>query len=345
MTNLLDIKNFDLSQLQKFLLEHHQPKFHAQQIFSWIYQRSVYDFNKMTNLPQNLRELLKKYFFINSLLLGKKQVSLDGTQKLLFKLSDGNFIESVIIPGPGRNTGCISSQVGCKFSCKFCASGALGFRRDLTAGEIINEILFLRDHCNQKKLTHLVFMGTGEPFDNYDNVLKAIRIINSKESLNIGARRITISTSGVIPGIDRLIKEDLQIELSVSLHAASDQLRSEIMPVNKAYPLKYLLNTCRKYISQTNRQITFEYTLINGMNSDLKNAQELVKLLRGMNCKINLIPVNPIKEMNIMPPLKKNITEFKEYLARAGINVTLRAERGQDINAACGQLRLKYEKK
>lgn len=340
-----DIKNLSLIELEEFLILHRHQKFHARQIFSWIYQRSIYDFNKMTNLPKNLRELLEKHFFINSLLLEKKQVSLDGTQKLLFKLRDGNFIESVIIPGPGRNTGCISSQVGCKFSCKFCASGALGFRRDLTVGEIINEVLFLRDHCNQKQLTHLVFMGTGEPFDNYDNVLKAIRIINSKESFNIGARRITISTSGVIPGIDRLIKEDLQVELSVSLHAAFDQLRSEIMPVNKAYPLKYLLDICRKYISQTNRQITFEYTLINGMNSDLKNAQELVKLLRGMNCKINLIPVNPIKEMNITAPLKKNITEFKEYLTRAGINVTLRAERGQDINAACGQLRLKYEKK
>jgi len=341
----IDIKNLSLAELKEFLVKYNQPAFHAQQIFIWIYQKSVYDFNKMTDLSADLRVFLNKYFFINSIVLFKKQESQDGTKKLLFKLNDGNFIESVIIPASGRNTGCISSQVGCKFLCKFCASGALGFKRNLSAGEIIEEILFLRDHCPDKKLTHLVFMGTGEPFDNYDSVLKAIRIINSKESLNIGARRITISTSGVIPGIEKLIKERIQVELSVSLHAAFDQLRSEIMPVNKAYPLKYLIDACKKYILETNRQVTFEYILIDGINSDLKNARELGKLISGMNCKVNLIPVNPIKELSINPPASKNIAQFKEHLIKSGINVTLRAERGQDINAACGQLRLKYEKK
>jgi len=341
----IDIKNLSLKELEEFLILHHYPKFHARQVYSWIYEKSVYDFSKMTDLSTDLKNFLNKHFFINCLKLFLKQESKDGTKKLLFKLNDGNFVESVIIPAEGRTTGCISSQVGCKFSCKFCASGALGFKRNLSVGEIIEEILYLKDNCPDKKLTHLVFMGTGEPFDNYESVLKAIRIVNSKESLNIGARRITISTSGVIPGIEKLIKEGLQVELSVSLHAAFDQLRSEIMPVNKAYPLKYLMDACRKYIDKTNRQVTFEYTLMDGINSDLKNAQELGKLIKGMNCKVNLIPVNPIKEFNINPPGRKNIAQFKEHLIKSGVNVTLRAERGRDINAACGQLRLNYEKK
>ncbi len=339
-----NIKDLNLKELEEFLILHHQPKFHARQVFSWIYEKSVYDFTKMTNLSADLREFLSRHFFVNSLEISNRQQSKDGTQKLLFRLDDGNFVESVIIPAKGRTTGCISSQVGCKFSCKFCASGVSGFKRNLSVGEIIEEILFLRDNSIGGKLTHLVFMGTGEPFDNYDNVLKAIRIVNSKDSLNIGARRITISTSGVIPGIEKLIKEGLQVELSVSLHAAFDRQRSQIMPVNQAYPLKYLIQACRKYIEQTNRQVTFEYTLIDGVNSDLKNAQELVKLIKGLNCKVNLIPVNPVKELSIHPPQKKSIAEFKEYLIKSGINVTLRAERGQDIDAACGQLRLKYEK-
>lgn len=340
-----DIKELSIGELENYLQKWGQPAFHASQIFSWIYQKSIYDFDKMTNLSTNLKELLKKHFLINSLVLVNKQQSEDDTEKFLFKLEDGNLIEAVSIPTKDRVTGCISSQVGCKFCCFFCASGARGFKRNLEVAEIIGQIIFLKSNCLHKKLTHIVFMGTGEPFDNYDTILKAIRIINSKESLNIGARRITISTSGVIPGIARLAKEGLQVELSVSLHAAFDELRSKLMPVNKVYPLKYLLEACRKYIKQTNRQVTFEYILIDGINSDLKNAQELGKLLRGMNCKINLIPVNPVKELKIQPPEKPKIFGFKNSLLRAGINVTLRAERGQDIDAACGQLRFKYEKK
>jgi 23S rRNA (adenine2503-C2)-methyltransferase len=209
---------------------------------------------------------------------------------------------------------------------------------------MIEEVLYSKNKSKNKKLTHLVFMGIGEPLDNYDNVLKAIRIINSPEGLNIGARRITVSTCGIIPGIKRLSAEGLQVELSISLHAPDDETRSQIMPVNKKYPVTELIKACKDYIKKTNRQITFEYVLIKNLNSDLQNAQKLSKILRGLNCKINLIPCNPIKELNIEPPNKLEILLFKDYLLKEGINATLRKPRGQDIEAACGQLRLRYEK-
>jgi 23S rRNA (adenine2503-C2)-methyltransferase len=251
----------------------------------------------------------------------------------------------VVIPAEGRVTGCISSQVGCKFGCNFCASGLKGFKRDLSVGEIVEEVLSLKDNAPEYLLTHLVFMGTGEPLDNYDNVLKAIRIINSKESFNIGARRITISTCGVTPQIKRLSGEGLQIELSVSLHAADDKTRSQLMPVNKKYPLGQLMTACREYIRITNRQVTFEYCLMEGVNSDLQSARNLSILLKGMNAKVNIIPANPIKELGVNPPKKLEILFFCDYLKKHGVNVTLRKARGQDIDAACGQLRLRYDKK
>jgi 23S rRNA (adenine2503-C2)-methyltransferase len=253
-------------------------------------------------------------------------------------------IEAVSIPFQRRVSACLSSQLGCKFSCSFCASGLSGFKRNLTSAEMLDELLYLKNHSQRKEITHIVFMGTGEPLDNYENVLKAIRIINCKEAFNVGWRRITISTSGVIPGIKKLAGEGLQIELSVSLHAPDDATRSAFMPINKKYPLKELISACAEYIRKTNRQITFEYVLIKGINSDLQKARNLSTILQGLNCKVNLIPVNPVEDLDIQPPNKLEVLMFRDYLAKHGLTVTLRRERGQDINAACGQLRLRYEK-
>ncbi len=340
-----NINSLTLEELEEALAGWAEEPFHARQIFSWVYQKGIQNFAQMTNLPLDLRRKLKERFYIGDLNLLKTLRSVDGTEKLLFELKDKNLIEAVIIPAEKRVSGCVSTQVGCKFCCRFCASAILGFKRNLIPSEILDEIWYLKNNSPNRKLTHIVFMGIGEPLDNYENVLKAIRFINSGFTYNIGARRITISTCGVVPGIQRLAKEGIQIELSVSLHAADDQMRSLLMPINKIYPLKVLIPACRKYIKETNRQITFEYVLIRGVNSELQNAKKLSKILKGLNCKVNLIPANPVKELNIEPPKQQEISFFKDTLLKSGIKVTLRKPRGEDIEAACGQLRLRYEKK
>ncbi|MDO8661783.1 MAG: 23S rRNA (adenine(2503)-C(2))-methyltransferase RlmN [Candidatus Omnitrophota bacterium] len=340
-----DIKELTLKELEETLKSFGANAYNARQIFSWIYKKGVSEFAQMSDLSQSLRDSLSKSFYISGLAIVKKLKSSDGTQKLLFKLKDASLIEAVIIPAKGRITGCLSTQVGCKFACRFCASGISGFKRNLTSSEIIEEVLYLKRESLPERLTHLVFMGTGEPLDNYNEIIRAIRIINSPDGCNIGARRITISTSGIIPGIQKLAGEGLQIELSVSLHAAGEKLRTEIMPINEKYPLKELIAACKEYVAKTNRQITFEYILIKGLNAGLKNAQELSKLLSGWKlAKVNLIPSNLISELKAAPPEKKDILAFRDYLIKHKVNVTLRKERGEDINAACGQLRLTYAK-
>ena len=339
-----DIKELGLKELEDKLLSWGKPKYHAKQIFSWIFQKSAYEFSSMSDLPAALRSALEGEFYILGLGLADLQKSSDGTTKLLFELNDGNLIEAVNIPMAKRVTGCISSQAGCKFACEFCASGLKGFKRNLTSGEILDEVLYLKNNQQVGQLTHIVFMGTGEPLDNYDNVLKAIRVINSASAFNIGARRITISTCGIIPGIKRLQEEDLQVELSISLHAADDKLRSRIMPVNQKYPLADLIKCSHEYIEKTNRQITFEYILVRDLNADLASAKKLVILLKNLRlAKVNLIPANPISNSKISSASESEALSFKDYLFKSGLNVTLRRERGQDIDAACGQLRLKYE--
>jgi 23S rRNA (adenine2503-C2)-methyltransferase len=354
-----DIKELSLKELEDRLLSWGSPKYHARGIYNWIYQKGAYEFSRMSNLPAPLREILTREFSILGLKLADLQKSSDGTTKFLFELADKNLVEAVSIPMAGYSTGCISSQVGCKLGCNFCASGLQGFKRNLTSGEILEEVLYIKNNiqdghpalsdtaspvrASAQPLTHVVFMGTGEPLDNYDHVLGAIRVINSPLAFNIGARRITISTCGIIPGIKRLQEEDLQIELSISLHAAIDKIRSQLMPVNNKYPIAALIKCCQEYIAKTNRQITFEYILIKGVNADLAAAQDLVKLLKDVRlAKVNLIPANSIPELKITPPAKAQVDSFKEYLFNSGLNVTLRRERGQDIAAACGQLRLKY---
>ncbi|MBL7210647.1 MAG: 23S rRNA (adenine(2503)-C(2))-methyltransferase RlmN [Candidatus Omnitrophica bacterium] len=341
-----DIKSLTLKELERILKEWGASAFHAKQIFSWIYKKGAADFEKMSNLPQQLRRRLGEKFYICGLQLAEHLVSGDGTEKFLFKLRNGNLVEAVVIPADKRITACISTQAGCRWACAFCASGLSGFKANLNTGEIIEQLLYLKGHFRQKRITHVVFMGTGEPLDNYDNLLKAARIINSPEALGIGARKITISTCGIIPGIRRLAGEGMQLELSVSLHAADERIRSGLMPVNKKYPLKDLIPVCKEYVKKTGRQITFEYILLKGLNSSLQNARELVILLKGMElAKVNLIPSNPVKELKVRPPQKKQIQAFKKYLLKHGVNVTIRRPRGEDIEAACGQLRHRYEKK
>jgi 23S rRNA (adenine2503-C2)-methyltransferase len=339
-----DITALTFEDLKNDLEKWGLPSFHAQQIFSWIYKRGIIDFDKMSDLSVSLRGRLKENFSICDLGLAEIQESQDATKKFLFKLNDANFIEAVTIPAQKRLTGCISTQAGCKFACCFCASGLAGFKRNLDTAEIINQLLYLKNNSRQQLLTHVVFMGTGEPLDNYDNVLKAVRIINAKEGFSIGARRITISTCGIIPGIEKLMQEGLQIELSVSLHSADDKTRSQLMPVNKTYPLQELISACRQYAEKTKRQVTFEYVMIKDLNSRLPDAFKLCTILKGFDCKVNLIPFNALKKGSLVPPNKMDILIFRDRLLKSGIKVTLRKSRGEDIEAACGQLRLRYEK-
>jgi 23S rRNA (adenine2503-C2)-methyltransferase len=339
-----EICGMTLQEVREMFKAWGESEFRAGQIFAWIYKKGVVDFERMSNLPESLRERMAAECVVLAARRSARQESADGTVKLLLKLGDGKCVEAVAIPEEKRLTGCVSSQVGCAFACRFCASGMLGFQRNLTCAEIVNEVLLLKENFPSQPLTHLVFMGTGEPLENYEAVLKSIRIINAKEAVGIGARRITISTAGVIPGIKRLAQEKLQVELSVSLHAADDRTRSQLMPINKRYPLKELIACCGQYYRVTKRQVTFEYIMIKGINSSLQDARVLSKILAGFDAKVNLIPANPVTESVFVPPNKVDVLVFRDQLVKSGIPVTLRKERGTDIDAACGQLRLRHEK-
>lgn len=332
-----DIRELSLKELSIALAEWRSPGYRAEQIFSWLYQKGVNSFDEMTNISRELRRQLSQRFTLTATRPVKEVGSPDGTRKFLIELVDHSLIESVLIPTPKRVTSCISAQVGCRFRCRFCASGLTGFKRNLKSGEIINQVILLQ---KAKPLNNIVIMGVGEPLDNYANVLKAISIINSPQGLGVGARRITISTCGLIPGINRLAQEGLQIRLSVSLHAADDKIRTKLMPVNKQYPLRDLIKACRDYTKTTNRLVTFEYLLIKDINAGLNDARQLTRLLKGLNCKVNLIPYNPISEFSFDAPKGKEVLSFCDILVTAGIKATIRAPRGQDIQAACGQLRV-----
>ena len=312
--------------------------YRSRQVWQWLYEKRAQEWDQMTNLPVKLRDMLKTYFILHAVEPLKVAGEERGTRKLLLGLRDGESVEAVLIPAANRRTVCVSSQVGCKFNCAFCASGMSGFRRNLETGEIIGQVLEAARVYGDKP-THAVFMGIGEPLDNYENVLKSARIINDQQGLCIGARRITISTSGVIPGIQRLAGEGIQFELSVSLHAPSDDLRSRLMPVNKKYPLRELIETCGKYVDKTGRIITFEYTLIRGVNDSAEQARQLTSLLRPLACRVNLIPLSPVDEFEGAPSTPDAANLFVKILAQAGINATLRDSKGSSLKAACGQLR------
>ena len=338
MIGKADIKGIGLAELAESLEKLGAESYRALQIFTWIYARGALTFEDMTDLPGNLRRLLNEHFHITRFSVQNSRRSvLDGTAKYLFKLEDGSTIETVFLPERERNTICLSSQVGCKYACKFCASAPFGFIRNLTSSEILEEVLAIKSLHQGERITNLVFMGIGEPLDNYDNVLKAVRIFNDKDALNIGARRMTLSTCGIIPGIERLEKEALQIELSVSLHSAEDDVRSTLVPANKKYPIKDLITACKHYTEVTGRVITFEYILLEGINSSRGDALAVAKLLKGMKCKVNIIPYNDIRAKGYAA-VSSGI--FANVLRDHGLNVTKRKSKGADIDAGCGQLRI-----
>ena len=340
-----DIRNFSLGELEKKFQVLGIPAYRARQVFEWLYKKGVEDFSLMKNLSQDLKETLSKYYVIGDIHLEKIETSSDLTQKFLFKLKDDMLIESVSIPAKSRLTVCLSTQVGCKFSCTFCASGVLGFKRHLSTSEILAQLIAIRKNVPEGKITNVVFMGVGEPLDNYDNLLRAIRIINAESGIRLGARKMTISTVGMAGAIERLSKEGLQVELSVSLHAATDEKRNALLPINKRFPLNVLMKAVRNYITVTKRKVTFEYVLLGGYNTSVEDAQNLSRLLRGLIARVNLIPYNvTLSRMRFQPPTKLEVLFFKSYLEKNGIDVTWRLPRGNDITAACGQLRYNASK-
>ncbi len=332
-----NIKNLTLDELKDALFNMGEPKYRAKQIFKWLYEKAPENFSSMTNLPKALTEKLTQNFLIKSFLSVEEYQSSDGTIKLLFQLNDKKYIESVIIKSGKRSTICLSTQVGCRYACAFCASGLDGFQRDLTPAEMLDQITYATFFLNQN-LTNYVFMGMGEPLDNYDNLVKAIRIMNHEDALAIGARRITVSTSGIAPAIRKLKDLDMQINLSISIHATNDRLRSKLMPINKVHCLNELIIAVNDYAKASNRKTTVEYVLLKGVNDTLADANALVGIARKLWAKINIIPYSPISGLSFTPPVPKGIEKFVNRLTESGADVTVRASKGDDIQAACGQL-------
>ena len=335
-----NIKDYNLDSLKEEFVNMGEKSFRVEQVFKWLYVDKVKEFDEMTNLSLELREKLKQNYTICNFKILKKQESSDGTKKYLFDILDGNAIETVLMSYHHGYSLCVSSQVGCKMGCKFCASTGIQFARNLTSGEIVEQILAV-EQDNNIRISNIVFMGIGEPLDNYDNVVNAIRIINNQKGINIGARHISISTSGLVPKIYQLAEENIQCTLSISLHATTNEQRSSMMPVNNRYPIEELLKACKDYINKTNRRISFEYALAKNNNDNLEDAKRLVHLLKGMICHVNLIPINKIENGEFTKSTNENIIKFRDYLNDHGIVATIRRELGSDIDAACGQLRRK----
>ena len=333
---MINIRDLTLEELEEEIIKLNEKKFRAKQIFAWLY-RNVESFDEMTDLSKDLISKLKENFIIKNLEIENFQKSVDGTIKYLFKLNDGHKIESVIMKYKYGNTACVSNQIGCKMGCNFCASAKIGFIRNLTPGEIVSQILEIERHSGEK-ISNVVFMGIGEPLDNYENVIKAIRLINNPKGLNIGARHISISTCGLIDGIARLAEENIQCNLCISLHSSRDEVRSDMMPINKKYNISQVIDACKKYLEKTNRRITFEYALVDGVNDSREDAIHLARLLKGMLCHVNLIPINKIKDGIYEKSSTEKILAFRDLLNDKGIVATVRRELGSDIAAACGQL-------
>lgn len=331
------IFDFKLEDLTSYLEDNGYSKFVSKQIYDWIYKKRVFDFDKMSNIKLELREQLKKDFDISMLKLVRRQTSKE-TNKYLFELDDGNLIESVLMRHDYGLSVCVSSQIGCNMGCSFCESGRLKKVRDLLPGEIVRQILMIEEDVGMR-ISSVVVMGIGEPFDNYDNIMDFIRIINSPFGIVIGARHITVSTSGLVPMIKRYAEEDLQTNLAISLHAPNDELRNKIMKVNKAYNISELIAAINEYIEKTNRRVTIEYVMLSMVNDSEENANELADLLRGMNVYVNLIPYNETSHIEYKKSPNDRVMKFYDTLKRRGINVTVRREFGGNIDAACGQLR------
>lgn len=335
------LKDLTFDELTEYFLSIGQKKYRAKQVYEWLY-KGVESFDEMTNLSKELREQLDQLCVITTLKILRKQVSKDGTIKYLFELSDGETVESVLMDYKHGHPICISTQVGCNMGCKFCASTLGGKVRDLTPGEIADQVIFAAKD-SKCTISNIVLMGMGEPLDNYDNVTKFIVNINHHAGMNIGARHIALSTCGIVPRIIQLADECLPVTLSVSLHAPSDDKRSEIMPVNRKYNISELMDAIDYYISKTNRRVTFEYSLISGVNDDVKTARSLLKLIKGKLCHVNLIPVNSVRETGYVKSTPEDIVAFRTVLEQNGVTTTVRRELGSDIDASCGQLRRKHE--
>ena len=337
------IYDLTLEQLKEELKALGQKPFRAKQIYEWIYVKNVYDFHQMPNLSKELQETLSNHFSDALLTIKEKQVARDGTTKYLLELEDGGLIETVLMIQTYGRSLCVTSQLGCNMGCSFCASGLLKKQRNLTSGEIVKQVLTVMNDLKER-VTHVVVMGTGEPFDNYDEVMNFIYTVNEPHGLAIGARHLTISTCGLIPGIERFSHEPIQVNLAISLHAPNDEIRNELMPINKRYNMDDLRDAIKTYIERTNRRVTLEYILLKDVNDDIKYARQLAHYLRGLNVYVNLIPYNPVDEHGYKQSLGHTITAFKDELIRLHINCTLRKEHGRDIDGACGQLRAKREK-
>ena len=347
---MFNLYNFKIEKLEELLVnEYFQKKYRATQLFKWIYEKRVTNFDEMSDISASFREVLKKDFNLNKPTIFKKQVSSDGTIKLLLQMEDGALVETVLMRYNYGNVACVSSEVGCNMGCAFCASGFLKKTRNLETSEMVGQVLVLDDLLKEedpnKRVTHIVVMGTGEPFDNYDNVSDFVRILNHPYGFAIGARHITVSTCGLVEGIRRYAKEGLQINLAISLHAPNDEIRNKIMPISKKYPMDELMSAVKYYEKEAGRRVTFEYILLKGLNDSKENAKELARLIKGTLAYVNLIPYNPIKELVYQRSDEKSVHDFLDTLTKCGVTATIRKEFGTDIDAACGQLRAKNEKK
>ncbi len=337
------IYGLSLKDLENYLIENSMKPFHGKQIFRWLYHKRVKSFDEMSDISKKMIEKLKEDFSMEELGIVSMQTSKDGTKKFLFEMDDGSLVESVLMVFDYGFSACLSSQVGCNMGCNFCASGLLKKQRDLRSDEIVSQALMIQRELDKdgERLGNIVVMGTGEPFDNYDNVMKAMSIINEPLGLEIGARHISISTCGLVPGIRRFAKENLQYNLAISLHAPNNALRDTLMPINKAYPLEVLFDALHEYCSLNNRRLTFEYLLLKDVNDSPKQADQIAELLKGMNAYINLIPYNKVDEKDYETSSDENALRFYDLLKKRNVAVTLRQKKGDDIDAACGQLRAK----
>jgi 23S rRNA m2A2503 methyltransferase len=341
---MIDIKSLEISELEKFILEIGEAKFRAKQIYEWLHKKLVLNFDEMSNLSLSLKGKLKTLAHITSIKEELVRISkLDDTRKYLFELEDGNIIESVLMKYKHGNSVCISSQVGCRMGCTFCASTIDGLVRNLTAAEMLDQVYSIQKSLGER-ISNIVIMGSGEPMDNYDNIVKFVRLITSSDGLNISQRNITISTCGIVPRMRKLAEEGLQVTLALSLHAPNDEIRRNLMPIAKTYSIEDILSACSYYFEKTGRRVSYEYSLVRGVNDNKEEAKRLIELLKHMKGHINLIPVNPIEERDYKESSKKAIYEFKNELERNGLNVTIRREMGRDIDGACGQLRRHYKK-
>lgn len=338
----IDIKSMNLAELTEFVASIGEKAFRAKQLYQWLHVKQVYAFDDMTNLSKAFREKLDEVSFITDLKQEQVQISqIDGTRKYLFLLEDGNVIESVLMRYKHGNSVCISSQVGCRMGCRFCASTLDGLVRGLRPSEMIDQIYKIGQDIGER-ISNVVVMGTGEPMDNYDNLLKFITLLTDENGLNISQRNLTVSTCGIVPRMQQLADEKLSITLALSLHASNQKKRLELMPVANKYDIHDVIDACKYYFDQTGRRVTFEYSLVGGVNDTDEDARELSQLIHGMNCHVNLIPVNPIKERDYVQSNAAVIAAFKNKLEKNGINVTVRREMGRDIDGACGQLRKRY---